>query len=120
MSEHIKKAVGREHMKSVKRSLLAKEGRGARSLGFVAGFVGASAVGLVSASAQNQPAAEPARPAAAPAPATAAAEKPTGIVPLEDYSGDIRNREWILGDFNGARTDLAAKGFQFGVDWVQT
>ncbi|MEE8154091.1 MAG: carbohydrate porin [Phycisphaerales bacterium] len=45
---------------------------------------------------------------------------PEGILPLRDYSGDLWSRSYLLGDVGGARSDLAAKGIQFGLDWTQT
>ena len=47
------------------------------------------------------------------------AEETTGILPIPDYSGDIWSRSHLTGDWGGARTELAEKGIQFDVDWVQ-
>ncbi len=44
---------------------------------------------------------------------------PTGILPLPDYSGDLWERNFLLGDFGGSRDSLAEKGVQFNTDWTQ-
>lgn len=54
-----------------------------------------------------------ATPSSEPAPAK-------GVLPLPDYSGDLRSREQLTGDWNGQRTKLAEKGLQFQFDWVQS
>ena len=38
---------------------------------------------------------------------------PAGILPLEDYSGDLFSRSHLLGDWGGLRTDLAKQGVRF-------
>ena len=43
-----------------------------------------------------------------------------GILPIPDFGGDLLNRSRLAGDFGGARTELASKGIQFNIDWVQT
>lgn len=45
---------------------------------------------------------------------------PEGILPLTDYSGDLSSRSRLTGDWGGSRTDLAAKGISFDLDWTQT
>ncbi len=44
---------------------------------------------------------------------------PTGILPLPDYSGDLWERNYLLGDFSGSRDSLAERGVQFHIDWTQ-
>lgn len=51
---------------------------------------------------------------------TAAEKESVGLLPIPDYSGDFWTRHYITGDWGGARTDLANKGIQFGVEWSQT
>lgn len=41
----------------------------------------------------------------------------SGILPIPDYTGDIWSRPMLLGDLGGARTHLANRGVQFGIDW---
>jgi porin len=48
-----------------------------------------------------------------------APEAPHGIVPLEDYKGDLWTRPRLTGDWGGTRTKLAAKGLTLGIDWTQ-
>jgi porin len=43
-----------------------------------------------------------------------------GILPVDDYSGDIWHRNFLIGDINGERTKLANKGFNFEIDWTQS
>jgi len=49
---------------------------------------------------------------------------PQGILPIPGYGGDITNRGYLTGDWNGVRTELASKhGFQFDIDsvtWTDT
>lgn len=54
--------------------------------------------------------------------AAAPAEQPPskGILPIPDYSGDIPSRSTITGDWGGARTRLANKGIQVGINWTQS
>jgi porin len=40
--------------------------------------------------------------------------------PLPDYKGSPGDRPFLSGDWNGSRSDLAAKGLTFEVDWTQT
>lgn len=62
-----------------------------------------------------------AQPEAAPEdPAAAEPHMPAGLVPLLDYTGDLRTRQRLLGDLGGARTDWANKGFQFDINFTQT
>ncbi|MGB7159536.1 MAG: carbohydrate porin [Tepidisphaeraceae bacterium] len=58
--------------------------------------------------------------AATTAPATTAPAAVEAVLPIPDYSGDVWERSFLLGDLGGDRTDLAEKGVQFNVDWVQT
>lgn len=58
-------------------------------------------------------------PPTTPAAPDAAAEPSKGILPIPDYTGDLSNRKLLTGDWNGSRTDLAKKGLQFELDWVQ-
>ncbi len=64
--------------------------------------------------------------ATAPADAAAHADTPPahvlgeGILPIPTYAGDFWDREFLTGDWNGARTQLADKGIQIKLDWVQT
>ena len=51
---------------------------------------------------------------AADAPATS-----SGILPLPDYSGDLFERSYILGDIGGKRSEWAEKGFAFDIDYNQ-
>lgn len=52
------------------------------------------------------------------------ADKPAqtaeGILPLPAYGGNIWTRSHLLGDFDGARSDLAEQGVQFDIEWTQT
>ena len=52
-------------------------------------------------------------------PPPAASDADAGILPVLDYSGGFWERSFLTGDWGGARTDLANKGVQFGVDWNQ-
>lgn len=45
---------------------------------------------------------------------------PAGMVPVPDYSGSIRSRRFLTGDWDGSRTDLANKGVQLHLDWIQS
>ena len=49
----------------------------------------------------------------------AAPEAAEGILPLPDYTGDFLSRSHLTGDWGGTRTDLAARGVQVDLDWVQ-
>lgn len=82
--------------------------------GLIAGTAGTA--GAQNASNSTAPPAT-ATTGSAPAEAKPNAE---GILPIPDYSGDLWRRAYLTGDWNGARTDLAHKGIQFNVDWVQT
>ncbi len=42
-----------------------------------------------------------------------------GILPVPDYSVDLWERNFLLGDFGGARDSLAVNGIQFHIDWTQ-
>ncbi|MFT3685318.1 MAG: carbohydrate porin [Phycisphaerales bacterium] len=48
-----------------------------------------------------------------------AATPPTGIIPIPSYAGDLAERRFLLGDFDGGRTSLANKGLTFSIDWTQ-
>jgi porin len=54
-------------------------------------------------------------PVAAPSPAAT----PAGILPVPNYKADFWNNSYLTGDWGGARTDLANKGVQVGVEWTQ-
>ncbi len=45
--------------------------------------------------------------------------QPAGILPVPDYSGDLWTRSFLTGDWGGARRQLADKGIQLEVDFVQ-
>src|SRR5262245_61133636 len=49
----------------------------------------------------------------------AKAEAPAGLLPVPDYSGGFWERSYLTGDWGGARTNLANKGVQFGVQFDQ-
>ncbi len=83
---------------------------------------GAVLVLLAPASRAQDPNSEPPPPPASDesaqveadaAPAAEAAVEGTLIPELPDYSGDWKSRKFLLGDWNGARTDLAEKGLLF-------
>jgi len=42
-----------------------------------------------------------------------------GLLPVPDYSADFWTREYLTGDWGGARTSLADHGVQLGVLWDQ-
>ncbi|NOR54875.1 MAG: hypothetical protein GQ531_01565 [Sulfurovum sp.] len=46
-------------------------------------------------------------------------EKPTGILPLADYSGDLSARLYLLGELGGKRSEWADNGFSFDIDFNQ-
>ena len=48
------------------------------------------------------------------------AAKSKGILPVPEYGGDLWSRSYLLGDLGGARSDLANKGIQWNVQFVQT
>lgn len=43
-----------------------------------------------------------------------------GVLPIADHSGGLWTRDALLGDLGGARTSLAEKGIQFGINWNNT
>jgi porin len=45
--------------------------------------------------------------------------RPSGILPIPDFAGDPLSRKFLLGDWGGARTDLANKGVQFDLSFTQ-
>ena len=54
---------------------------------------------------------------------TDASDPPPGILPIQDYTSDITDREYLTGDWGGTRTNWADHGFQFDVDsvmWTDT
>jgi len=51
--------------------------------------------------------------------AEAPPKKSSGILPLPDYSGDLGKRSYLLGDFDGRRTEWAKRGVTFDVDYNQ-
>lgn len=73
------------------------------------------------ASAQTGGDPQPAAPAPQQGAAVSvpAAEPPKGIVPIPNYTEDLSKRSQLTGDWNGSRTELANKGVQFQLDWVQ-
>ncbi len=50
--------------------------------------------------------------------AKAAQEK--GVLPIPEYGGDLWTRQVLTGDWGGTRADLADKGVQLNIDFVQT
>jgi porin len=52
-------------------------------------------------------------------PSPAPAASPAGILPIPDYSATFWSNAYLTGDWGGARTDLANKGVQVGVEWTQ-
>ena len=47
---------------------------------------------------------------------TASGKAPAGLLPIPDYSANIWTREYLTGDWWGARSHLANKGVQIGVE----
>jgi porin len=60
---------------------------------------------------------DPAAPSAAPAPPPPAAD--AGILPIPDYTGDLRRRRFLTGDWGGARAGLADNGVQLDLNLTQ-
>ena len=54
------------------------------------------------------------------APGIAIAEEDATLFPVPDYSGDWKSRPRASGDWGGVRQDLADKGVQVELDFVQT
>ncbi len=50
----------------------------------------------------------------------AAPQEPASIWPMPDYTGDLRSRRYLTGDWAGWRTTLAEHGVTLGVDVLQT
>lgn len=48
-----------------------------------------------------------------------AATQPSGLLPLSDYSGSLSERSHLFGDLGGSRSDWAAKGVSFDIDYNQ-
>lgn len=49
----------------------------------------------------------------------ASSQAPAGLLPVPDYSGNIWTRQYLTGDWDGVRADLANKGIQIGIEWEQ-
>ena len=47
------------------------------------------------------------------------AQQPAGILPIPDYSGDLRTRPALTGDWGGRRQQWADKGATFRFEWYQ-
>ena len=45
--------------------------------------------------------------------------QPVGILPVPDYTGDLRTRSALTGDWGGLRQQWADKGATFRFDWYQ-
>lgn len=56
---------------------------------------------------------------AAPTQSGASEAAPESLLPLPDYSGDLWERGFILGDWGGVRTSLGERGIQLDIDWIQ-
>ncbi len=70
-----------------------------------------------SSSSSEQPEAGTATDAAKPE----ASETDTkAILPIPDYSGTLKDREYLTGEWKGLRPKLADLGIQFDVNWTQT
>lgn len=50
---------------------------------------------------------------------SAPAAKPEGLLPIPDYSGDLLDRKYLLGDLWGSRSALADHGLQFEINFTQ-
>lgn len=80
---------------------------------------------LLTTQALAQSSSDPAAPKAdapyadAAAGSEPAAAEPTGILPLLGYSGAFAERKYATGDWGGKRSELAAKGLSFELDWTQ-
>lgn len=85
-------------------------------------MIGVALLGLAApAAAQDSPSAD-AAPTTQPAGASATtkpAAMPSLIQKLPDYSGDWWSREYLTGDWGGARTELAEHGILFDFDLTQ-
>ncbi|MSR47423.1 MAG: hypothetical protein EXS13_10225 [Planctomycetes bacterium] len=46
-------------------------------------------------------------------------KKPSGILPLLDYSGELRTRPYFSGDWGGSRSELARNGWHFDGNFTQ-
>ncbi len=80
-------------------------------------FILASLAPCLPAMAQDK---ETADAKSAPAPTTATpAAAPAGLLPIPDYTADFWDNSYLTGDWGGARTQLANKGVQVGVEWNQ-
>ncbi len=72
------------------------------------------AIGGTSMAQSTTESAEPQKTEAAASPSEPAKPKLLSLIPeLPDYSGDLRTRKYLTGDWNGARTDMAEKGVLF-------
>src|SRR5262245_711168 len=65
------------------------------------------------ANAQDEPG------GAAQQPAPASPQASAGLLPFPDSWAAFGTRHSLSGDWGGARTDLANKGIQFGLQWNQ-
>lgn len=52
-------------------------------------------------------------------PAQEGETQPSGLLPLSDYSGSLSKRSHLLGDLGGNRSEWAAKGVTFDIDYNQ-
>ena len=48
-----------------------------------------------------------------------AVTQPSGLLPLADYSGSLSERSHLFGDLSGSRSEWAAKGVTFDIDYNQ-
>ena len=71
-------------------------------------------VSAIPGHAQDKPASSEQQQAPA-----ASAQANAGLLPVPDYTGDFWTRQYLTGDWCGARTNLADKGVQFGLEWNQ-
>ena len=68
---------------------------------------------------QSQVMAEDAPATSSPDEASTGEQQQATLYPIPDYSGDLASRPALTGDWAGARTNLAEKGFQFKFDATQ-
>ncbi len=52
-------------------------------------------------------------------PPSSPAASPAGVLPIPDYTANFWNNAYLTGDWGSARTGLANKGIQVGVEWTQ-
>jgi porin len=72
---------------------------------------------IAAASAEGKE--EPGSAGSQNAPTVVPSATPAGILPVPDYSGNFCTRQYLTDDWWGARTYLANKGIQVGVEWNQ-